>query len=175
MSAEILQVIIATYPDEETPDQKLEWLKQATKEGQVDIVDAAVIKKDPDGTIHVKDTANVSTGKGAAIGGVIGGVVGLLAGPAGVVLLGSAGAVIGGAITGGDEGIPDERLQQVGEELEPGTSAVVAVVEPVWIKDVNTELANAASNVTIREVKPEVAALLLGSTGGESTENENEG
>ena len=171
MSAERLQVIIATYPDEETPDQKLEWLKQATKAGQIDIVDAAVIKKDPNGTIHIKDTANVSTGKGAAIGGVIGGVVGLLAGPAGVVILGGAGALIGGVVTGGDEGIPDERLQQLGEELEPGTSAVVAVVEPAWVKEVESKLTEASSSVTVREVKPEVAAQLMGSTGEESTEN----
>lgn len=170
MSTDNLQVIIATYPDEETPEQKLEWLKQATKEGKIDLFDAAAIYKDPNGLIHIRDTANVSTGRGAAVGGVIGGVVGLIAGPAGVVVLGGAGALIGGALSGGDEGIPDERLQELGESLSPGTSAVVAVVEPVWVKEISEGLAESATEVTTREVNPEVAAQLLGSTEEESEE-----
>lgn len=174
MNNEALQVIIAAYQDEESANQALKELIQATKDGVVDIEDAALVEKDADGKIHIKDTANVSTGRGAAIGGVIGGVVGLLAGPAGVVILGGAGAFIGGAISGGDEGIPDERLQQLGEELEPGTSAVVAVVESVWTDAVEAKLAEAATGVTTREVSPEVAARLIGDTEEETTENEDD-
>lgn len=162
MNDKILHAILATYQDETSANEAHKALLQATKEGQFDIHDSALIFKDADGTIHVKDTADVSTGKGAAIGGIIGGVLGLIAGPAGAVILGGTGAAIGGAITRGDEGLPDERLYELGEKLEAGTAAVVVVVNPAWVSDVEAQLAASASNVTTKELSPEISAQLLG-------------
>jgi len=165
MNDKVLYALVATYDDENSADQSLKMLVQSTRDGVIDIYDAAVIMKDLDGSIHVRDSANMSMGTGAAIGGLIGGVVGLLAGPAGMVLLGGTGAVIGSALTGGDEGIPDENLYAMGENMKPDTSATVVIVEDVWVKDVENLLSQTSSQVELREISPEITSQLLGDDG----------
>jgi uncharacterized membrane protein len=165
MNDKVLYALVATYDDENSADQSLKMLVQSTRDGVIDIYDAAVIMKDLDGSIHVRDSANMSTGTGAAIGGLIGGVIGLLAGPAGMVLLAGTGAVIGSALTGGDEGIPDEKLFAMGENLKPDSSATVVIVEEVWVKDVETLLMQSSSQVDLREISPEITSQLLGDEG----------
>lgn len=162
MNDKLLFAIVAGYYDETSANQSLKMLVQSTREGVIDIYDAAVITKDLDGTIHVRDSANMSMSTGAAIGGLIGGVVGLLAGPAGMVLLGGTGAVIGSALTGGDEGIPDESLYAMGENMKPNSSATVVIVEEVWVKDVESLLTQSSSQVNIREISPEITSQLIG-------------
>ena len=160
MTETSLHVIIAAYDTEQAALRALQDVMHATKEGQIDIEGIALVEKDPDGKIKIKDTADVSTGRGAAIGGVIGGVLGLIAGPAGVVLLGGAGALIGGALTAGDEGIPDERLMKLGDELAANTSAVVVIASDAWVSEVESQLAATAQRVTSREIDPETVARL---------------
>ena len=164
MSEGSLQVIMATFPDGESASDALENLSQRVKDGEINIVDAAVIEKDMDEKIHVNDTGDVSTGKGAAIGGIIGGVLGLIAGPAGAVILGGTGAVIGGALTRGDEGMSDESLREIGEGLKSGTSAVIAIVEEVWVKEVETYLAKSANDVTVQTLSAEILKQLVDDT-----------
>jgi hypothetical protein len=94
MSDVPLQVVIAAFKDENTANEALKALKQARNQGLIRIVDAAVLRKDEKGKLHIKETADMGGGKGAVIGGVAGGVIGLLAGPVGWAALG--GAVLGG-------------------------------------------------------------------------------
>lgn len=162
MNDELLHALVGTYNEEIDAEETLDTLIKKTKEGQIDIHDAALIIKDHEGAINVKDTANISTGRGAAIGGVIGGVIGLIAGPAGAVILGGTGAVIGGALTGGDEGIPDERLEKIGESLNPDTSAIVVIVDAVWVGEVESILQETASEVNVKELDSEISSQLLG-------------
>jgi len=158
MSEPTLHVVIGTYSTEQNAEQALKDIIQSTKIGEIDIEEIALVEKDRDGKIHIKDTADVSTGRGAAIGGVIGGVVGLLAGPAGVVILGGAGALIGGAITSGDEGIPDERLVKLGEELEEDTTALVVILNSAWVAELESRLAKSAQVVKSQQIDTETVA-----------------
>ena len=142
MSDVPVQVVIAAFKDENTASEALKALKQARNQGLIKIVDAAVLRKDEKGKLHIKETADMGGGKGAVIGGVAGGVIGLLAGPVGWAALG--GAVIGGlAAKLKDGGFKDERLKKLGEGLGPGNSAIVAVVEHTWVREV--EKANGRS------------------------------
>ncbi len=79
-----VEVIVAAFQNEDGAKAALKELKQAKRQGLIKIDDAAVIRKDEKGKLHIKETADMSTGKGAGIGAVIGGVVGLLGGPVGV-------------------------------------------------------------------------------------------
>src|SRR5210317_1944182 len=91
-----VQVIVAAFQHENGAKKALNELKQAKHQGLIKIDDAAVIRKDEKGKLHIKETADMSTGKGAGIGAVVGGVIGLLAGPLGVAVGAGAGAAIGG-------------------------------------------------------------------------------
>ncbi len=104
----------------------------------------------------------------APVGGTLhfkaGAVVGVLAGPVGWAALG--GAVIGGlAAKLHDGGFKDERLKKLGEGLGPGNSAIVAVVEHTWVRDVEKQMAEAGADVVTEQISADIAAQLQ--AGGE--------
>jgi uncharacterized membrane protein len=155
-----VEVIVAAFQDENGAKEALKELKEAKRQGLIKIDDAAVIRKDAKGKLHIKETADMSTGKGAGIGAVIGGVVGLLAGPVGVALGAGAGAAIGGIAAHGDAGFKDERLETIGAGLEPGTSAIVAVVKHKWVAAVQAQLEEDASDVMAQQLSADIHAQL---------------
>src|SRR5260370_41949127 len=122
-----VQVIVAAFDDEQGAENALRELKEAKKEKLIGIQDAAILRRDAGGKLHIKETADMRGGKGAVIGGVVGAVAGLLAGP--LVLATAAGALIGGpAAKLRDSRFPDERLQMLGTALTPCTSAIHAAI-----------------------------------------------
>lgn len=153
-------VILATFVDESAANAAMEELKQARKAATLDFDESAVVMVDADGTIHVKDSADVSTGKGAGRGAIVGGVLGLLAGPAGAVLGASAGAVVGGIFTHGDEGFSDEALAELGKNLAPNSSAIVAVVPDVWAAQFAAEAGKHSRDLSTQVLSAEVSAKL---------------
>ena len=157
-----VQVVLATFADEETANAAMEELNQARKAAKLDFDDSAVIMVDEDGTLHIKDAADFSTGKGAGRGALFGGIIGLLAGPAGAVLGASAGAVVGGLLNRGDEGFRNEKLEALGEKLAPNSSAIVAVVPVVWTAEFEQILRKHSQDVSMQVLDDEVAAQLQG-------------
>jgi uncharacterized membrane protein len=129
-------------------------LKEAKKQNELYYRNVAVIRKDKAGKVKVQETGDMSAGPGAGIGALIGGAFGLLAGPAGLAAGSTAGAVIGG--TGAaliDSGLDNKRLEQIGDVLQPGNSAVIAVFEEVKVdkttmKEVNQDLAEVVTNLS---------------------------
>ena len=156
-----VEVIVAAFQDEDGAKAALNELKQAKHQGLIKIDDAAVIRKDEKGKLHIKETADMSTGKGAGIGAVIGGVIGLLGGPLGVAVGAGAGAAIGGIAAHGDAGIKDEQLETIGAGLEPGTSAIVAVVEHKWVAAVQAQLEDDATDVMAQQLSADIHAQLV--------------
>jgi uncharacterized membrane protein len=159
MSDVPIELIVAAFQDEKGAEAAYKELKQAKKEHLIKIQDAAVIRRDAKNKLHIKDVHDMGGGKGAGIGAVLGGAIGLLAGP--VVLVGAAGALIGGlAAKMKDGGFPDSRLKQIGEGLLPGTSAIVAVIEHTWVADLEEALAEAGAQVMTESISADIAAQL---------------
>ena len=161
MSDVPIQLIVAAFQEEKAADQALKQLKAAHREKLIDIQDAAVIRRDEKNKLHIKETADPGGGKGAAAGGAIGAVIGLIGGPAGVVVGAAAGAFVGGVTAKViDSGIPDDRLKKIGEGLQPGTSAIVAIIEHRWVKDVETQLQEAGADTLTEELRADIAEQL---------------
>lgn len=159
MSDNPMEVVIAAFNDEKTADEALKALKDAKRAGLIDIKDAAVLRRDAKNKLRIKETGDMSGRKGAALGAVAGGVIGLLAGP--VVLVGATGALIGGlAAKLRDSGFSNQRLNQLGAGLTPGSSAIVAVIEHTWVEKVQAELAKTATDVLVQELSADIAAQL---------------
>jgi uncharacterized membrane protein len=161
MSDVPMQIIVAAFQDENEADQALKTLKEAKKEKLISIDNAAVIRKDEDGKLHIKETADMGGGKGAGIGTLVGGAIGLIGGPVGVVAGGALGAVVGGLTAKlYDGGFEDDRLRQIGTSLQPGTSAIVAVIEHRWVAELERELAEEGADVTTAALAADIAEQL---------------
>ena len=151
-------VLVAVFNEEATAGEALKEMEKAKVNEEIYFEDASVIKKDPDGKIHVRETDDTSAGKGAGIGAVIGGVLGLIGGPAGVVLAAGTGAAIGGLMAKGDAGFRDESLEEVGENMEPGRSALVAITSQAFLDPTRDYLAKFDASVTSHELGEDFAA-----------------
>ena len=95
-------------------------------EDGVSVEDAAVVVRMADGRLELHQTKELAAGEGAVAGGSVGLVAGLLlGGPVGGALVG---IVAGGGWGLRDTGIPDDRLRQLGEKLEPGHAVLCVLV-----------------------------------------------
>lgn len=151
-------IIIATFSTEFGAEEAFKAMQEAKVDEKIYYEDASIIKKEPYGSIHVKETEDTSAGKGAGIGAVIGGVIGLIGGPAGVVIAAGTGAAIGGLLAKGDAGFRDESLEEVGEELEPGASAIVAITSQAYLEGTRDYILGFNAKVTTHELDEAMAA-----------------
>ena len=161
MSDVPLQIIVAAFQEEDAADEALKTLKEAKKEKLISIDNAAVIRKDEDGKLHIKETADMGGGKGAGVGVLVGGAIGLIGGPLGVAVGGALGAAVGGLTAKlYDGGFKDDRLREIGSSLTPGTSAIVAVIEHRWVADLERELAEEGADVMTAALAEDIAEQL---------------
>lgn len=160
MSELPVKIMVATFVDENSAKLALNEIEAARKQGAVDFEDAAIVKKDDHGNLHIHETTDITTTTGAEIGGVIGGVLGLIGGPMGVIILGAAGAVIGGLVAHGDAGFQDEQLKKLGEDLEPGSAVIVVVVSDAWISDIEQRLGEFETEVTVHELSEDMVVRM---------------
>lgn len=159
MSSAPTQVILAAFKDEYAADAALEQLKRAKKEHLIDIENVAVLRCDREGKVHISEPTDMGGRRGAAIGGIVGGLAGLLFGP--IALAAVGGAAIGGTVAKlRDSGFDDARLRKLGESLQPGTSAILAVIEHVWVTELEAELQRAGAEVVTQELASDIATEL---------------
>jgi uncharacterized membrane protein len=155
-----VELIVAAFPDEDGASKALNALKEARKERLIGIQDAAVIQRRVDNTLHIRETGDMTGGRGAVIGGIVGAAIGLVAPPTVLVTAGIGAAIGGLAARLRDSGFPDDRLRELGEALQPGTSALVAVIEHTWVAEVERELAELGARMVTEEIKAEIASQL---------------
>lgn len=156
MGETIFSVVIAKFMTADTALAAMSKFDQARKSGEIDFEELAIVSRTEDGNLQVKETDDTSTGAGARIGGVLGGVVGLLGGPAGVVIGAGAGALLGGLAARGDAGIADERLNKLGAELTPGTSALVIILSQAWMAEAEGRLKSLGGEVITAALRDEL-------------------
>ena len=147
-------LFVAAYVDERGADNALDQLKKAKKADQFYYDDAAVVRRSAEGKVHVKETGDMSTGKGAAIGGLVGGVIGLLAGPVGWAVLG--GAAIGAIAAHGDAGFDKDTLEEIGGALPSGTSALVVTTSKDFVEAVRKEAADEETLTLARDIATQI-------------------
>ena len=132
-------MFVAAYVDEQGADQALDDLKQARDDGEFYWDDAAVVRNDAKGKVHIKETGDMSTGKGAGIGALVGGVIGILGGPAGIAAGAAAGAAIGAIGAHTDGGFDQKSLKALGGALPPGSSALAVTTSQDFVEEVRKE------------------------------------
>jgi uncharacterized membrane protein len=131
--------LLMAFTDEKAGDEALKAMQAAKQQKQFYFENAAVIRQDMAGKVHYHETGDMKTGKGAGVGALIGGVIGIFGGPAGVALGASTGAAVGAAAAYKDSGFRDESLKTVGQAMKPGTSAVAAITNVAFLRDLQKQ------------------------------------
>ena len=125
-------LIVIGYPDEETAAKAWDELVRLQHDFLVDLEDAAVIRRDRNGKLHVTTPAHHAVAWGTFSGlfwGVLTGLIFLF--PL-APLTGLAGGIMGAALgAAGNLGVKDEFRQRVQDLVQPGTSAILVIVRKV--------------------------------------------
>lgn len=153
-------MFVAAFVDERAADAALEGLKEAKRSGEFYYDDAAVIRRDAEGKLHIKETGDMSSGKGAGIGALIGGVIGILGGPAGIAIGAGAGAAIGGIAAHHDAGFSNESLKEIGSALVPGSSAIAATTSQMFVEEVRRQAQSGETLSAAREIASDIRGNL---------------
>ena len=129
MSDNALQLFVALYDDENQASAALKDFQTMNRQGSIDLIDAVVIVRGSDGNVKFEETADPSGKKMAKRGAIAGGIVGLIFPPSIIAsaLVGGAGGGLWGKIR--DKGVKDDELKAIGESMQPGSSAIIAVAE----------------------------------------------
>ncbi|MBV9544647.1 MAG: DUF1269 domain-containing protein [Chloroflexi bacterium] len=117
-------LVVISFNDEEQAAAALQSLRAQQKAGQIHINDTAIVRKDMDGKVHVKNEVSSATEMGAVVGGVLGLVLGFMF-PLGSIAIGAAGGAAVGAML--DQGVDGKFVKDVSTQLAPGTSALFVV------------------------------------------------
>ncbi|WP_445174691.1 DUF1269 domain-containing protein [Microcoleus sp.] len=118
-------LIVIGFPDEFKADEVLLDLRKLEREYLIDLEDAAIVVRKKDGKVKIKQTQELVTA-GALSGGFWGLLIGLMFFEPMLGILGAAVGALSGALT--DIGIDDNFIQELGNTIEPGTSAIFVLV-----------------------------------------------
>ncbi len=151
-SATFEGIIVAAYPEEGKANEILAKANDAKKQKTLDFWDTVVIRKNEQGHYYFNESKDSSAPKGAGIGAVIGGLLGTPAGPAGVILGAGFGAAIGGFAANKDSGISDERLEEVGQALQSGNSALLIVSTHEYLQNMQEYASEEATNMALQKL-----------------------
>jgi len=114
-------------------------LKELDSEGSISIHAQAVITKNPDGTISIKQAGDefpLRTVGGTAVGSLIG----LLGGPIGFGVGAAAGTLVGALADVHRAGVNEDFLGEVSSLLTPGKWAVVSDISEEWMTPVDNRM-----------------------------------
>ena len=120
-------LIVLAFDTMDEAEQVHEALVKGKKEGLVTIEDAAVVVKDAEGKVHVKNQVSRTTWAATGVGGALGLLIGSIFFPIGGLVLGLAGGAIVGRLM--DLGVDGKFVKDVGEQIKPGTSALFVLVK----------------------------------------------
>ena len=122
-------LIVIGYPDEATAGNVWRELMNLQNDYLVDLDDAAIIRRDSKGKLHVTTPAHHAVAWGTLSGLFWGVLLGLLFLFPLAPLAGVAGGIMGAALgVAGDIGIKDDFKRRVQDLVQPGTSAILVNV-----------------------------------------------
>jgi uncharacterized membrane protein len=154
-------VIVVGFADDSTAYAALTTLKELDSQGQLRLVEGAVVTRGDDGHVNVKDQVGDDMLVGTASGGLIGLIIGVLGGPLGVLIGGATGLLVGSLYDLDDADETDSVLSEVSKTVQIGRNAVLAQVVEQSPEVVDAAMARMSGTVVRRsvyDVEGEIAA-----------------
>ena len=155
-------VIAVSFTEDANAYEALTKLKELGDQGQVDLAGAAVVVREDDGRIVVKDEVGDIGYTGTATGGIIGLIIGILGGPLGVLLGGATGVLIGSLFDMDDVDETESVLEEMSRLARVGHATLMADVSEESPEVVDAAIERLGGTIVRRPleaVETEIAAL----------------
>jgi len=133
------KMLLAVFDSETAAFEGLKALKDLHDNGDITLYSWAVIARDKNGKIELKEQADRGP-VGTALGLLTGSVIGLLAGPAGAVIGASLGSLSGLLFDLDNSDVGVAFFGDVSKTLTAGKTAVLADVDETWTTPVDVRL-----------------------------------
>jgi uncharacterized membrane protein len=140
------RMLVVVFDNENKAYDGLKALQQLDDDRSLNLYAYAVIKKNADGSVAMKQNDDVGP-LGTLLGTSVGSLVGLLAGPAGAVLGATAGMTGGSIFDLHNARIADDYLDDVQKALAVNKVAVVAQVDEDWTTPVDSRMEELGGDV----------------------------
>lgn len=133
------KMLVVIFDNESKAYEGSRALRQLDDEGSIAIHAEAVIGKNADGTVVLKQSKEEFPIR--AVGGTaIGSLIGLLGGPVGLAVGASAGVMAGALADINVTGVEVDYVTDVSASLVPGKCAVIADISEEWVTPVDTRM-----------------------------------
>lgn len=158
-------VVAAVFVAQQPALDALARLKGAHREGLLSVVGAAVIERDANGCLHLRERAGRSAAHSAVLGGALGATLSLLGESdewaSGVgALLRSEAALLH------EQGLDAPEVAALGGQLPAGGAAVVALAGDEWLRQVRGLMAGLGARVYHADLPAELSRSLSGAAPG---------
>jgi uncharacterized membrane protein len=120
------QFIAITFDSADQALAALGSVRSLEREDKIHLKDTAVVSKDADGKVSVKNEASSGTETGAVVGGILGAMLFLIFPVAGIIGGAAIGALAGRAVSPGVDGT---FVKEVAADLAPGGSALFLLIK----------------------------------------------
>ena len=154
-------VIVVGFADDDCAYEAMTTLNELASQGQIGLAEAAVVIRDGDGHIDVKDQVVNDGWAGTASGGLVGLLIGILGGPLGVLIGGATGLAAGSLFDLADAEDTDSALTEVSKTVKAGRTSLLAEVAEQSPEVVDAAMARLSGTVVRRsvvDVEAEIAA-----------------
>lgn len=167
-------LVCVAFDDPTAADRALAALTAMQKEHLIQLKDACVVIRPPEGEIQLKQAVpltRLGATTGAASGALWGGLIGLLfLNPLAGMAIGAGVGAASGAVAGklSDYGIDDGFIEELGGTIKPGSSALFLLVQKVTADKVLPQLAEFRGRVlktSLSDAQEQRLREALGETG----------
>ena len=143
-----LELLVWTYAKKDAAQKALDHVHELSQKFAMELLNTTVLEKDERGNTHVQEHKKAPSKRRVAIGVALGGLAGLVIGPVALV----AGAIAGAAAGKKSEkkvevGFSQEKLRKLDENLPPGGSALIVLVEHRWFNTLQVEMASSGGQL----------------------------
>lgn len=147
------KLIVTVFKDETKAYEGVKALEQLHAENALTLYATAVIAKDANGAITIKQQADEGP-LGTVLGMTTGSLVGLIGGPVGMVAGAAAGTLLGSLYDIAEVGISGDFWDEALQQLSPGKVAVIAEADEDWVTPLDARM-ESLGGVVFRRVRSE--------------------
>jgi uncharacterized membrane protein len=145
---EMSKFVVIVFPGEPQAYQGTRALKELHAEGSLTLYGMAVVSKDPQGKLSIKEAADAGP-LGIAVGALVGGLLGVIGGPVSVLAGAAGGTLIGSVADLYSYGVGADFISKVSNELGSGKTAIVAEIAENWTTPLDTRM-EASGGIVLR-------------------------